>query len=95
MSVKAEIKALIIIVLLAMGVGICIDTNSTRETTTKPCSVVQTETVSSMSDIYEITVLDTDGNLWAYYEDIPREIDDVVVCEFDGDEIISVTERRN
>ena len=91
MSVKAEIKA----VLLAMGVGICIDTNSTRETTTKPCSVVQTETVSSMSDIYEITVLDTDGNLWAYYEDIPREIDDVVVCEFDGDEIISVTERRN
>lgn len=59
------------------------------ETETK--SVVVTDCVMvKIHDCFEITVMDNDGNMWAYYDDYPLSKGHIIKAEFKADQIIDV-----
>lgn len=59
------------------------------ETETKKCLVTDCE---KADDVWLVTVEDKEGNLWCYYDDMPKAKWDVLHVRFKGDAIIDVSE---
>ena len=81
--------AILIIVMIILGTIVgCV---GKTETETIRCCV--TDCTKENADIYEITVESSkDHELWSYYDSLPREKGSVIICEFDGNEIIDAQE---
>lgn len=72
---------------LAKGIDYVTGTETEKRCAVTLCS-------GNGNEIYEVTVVDTDGNLWSYYDDVPRQRGSVIICEFDGNEIIDAQEEE-
>ena len=59
----------------------------TETTTTE--SVVVVDSVKA-NDCYEIVVVDSNGNEWAYYDDYPKANGHIIQATFEGDCIVNV-----
>ncbi len=64
------------------------------ETETENCEVVSCENANGN---YRITIEDTNGNLWAYYDSDKREIGETIIPIWseNGNEIIGIIEGGN
>lgn len=62
-------------------------------TTTHTTDMVVVDCQGNYDDTYEVTVKDIEGNLWAYYDDCPKETGDILSITMSGEQIINATER--
>ena len=83
-----EIVIRVIVVLLIATMFAVVFYKANETSHDERCNVVVCTKESE--DIYEVVVEDTNGNEWAYYDDMPRETDSIIVCSFnERNEIIN------
>ena len=76
-----KVKDMAILVIVMIILGTIVGCVGKTETESVRCCV--TDCTKENADIYEITVESSkDHELYAYYDDVPRDEGTVIICEF-------------